>query len=205
MSPRWIRSGLAVFFMLCGAFGVNLLLRQPSSLSTGSVPSATGRLQAGTRDGRSAFDPGSTETSVDTVELTRAIQRELRAKGHETGPADGTAGLVTRAAIMAYEADHGLPVTGEPTQALLQHIVLGSANDGLAAARPASAPGPEAEHVIRTVQRSLRDLGFTSGAVDGRLGEETARAIRKFEVQQRMPESGRISGQLVARLGRLAG
>ncbi len=33
--------------------------------------------------------------------LTRAIQRELKAKGYEAGAVDGVAGLVTRAAIMA--------------------------------------------------------------------------------------------------------
>ena len=49
--------------------------------------------------------------SGDSVELTRAVQRELKAKGYETGVVDGVAGLVTRAAIMAYEADHGLTLT----------------------------------------------------------------------------------------------
>jgi len=33
------------------------------------------------------------------------------------------------------------------------------------------------------------------------MGEETVRAIREFETDQHLPETGRVSGQLVARMG----
>ena len=45
--------------------------------------------------------------TVDRSDLTRAIQRELKAKGYEAGAVDGVIGLVTRGAIMAYESDAG--------------------------------------------------------------------------------------------------
>jgi peptidoglycan hydrolase-like protein with peptidoglycan-binding domain len=63
----------------------------------------------------------------------------------------------------------------------------------------------EAESAIRSVQTSLARLGYKPGRVNGRLTPDTARAIREFEVDQSLPESGRISGPLVARLDRLAG
>jgi hypothetical protein len=40
--------------------------------------------------------------------------------------------------------------------------------------------------------------------VDGRLGEATIAAIRDFERQQSMPDTGRISGDLLTRLIRLS-
>jgi peptidoglycan hydrolase-like protein with peptidoglycan-binding domain len=58
--------------------------------------------------------------------------------------------------------------------------------------------------VIRSVQRSLAKLGYKAGAANGKLTPETARAIRAFEADQALPETGRISGPLLARLGRLA-
>ncbi len=36
-------------------------------------------------------------------------------------------------------------------------------------------------------------------------GEDAIRAIRDFELDQKMPETGRVSGQLVSRLLKLQG
>lgn len=144
--------------------------------------------------------------AAEGLEVTRAIQRELKTRGYETGTADGQSGLVTRAAIMAYEHDRNLPLTGEPTAQLLKQILMGDAP--LPAAVPSDEPrdqSVQATNVIRTVQQSLVTLGYVPGKVDGRMGADTVRAVRDFELDQGMPETGRISGQLVARLSRLAG
>jgi peptidoglycan hydrolase-like protein with peptidoglycan-binding domain len=111
---------------------------------------------------------------------------------------------VTRGAIMAYETDAGLPLTGEPRQGLLQHLVLGSAEIGPSVS-DRSTPGPEAEAVIRAVQRAFRQLGYLTTLPDGRLNEQTRRAIRKFEIDRKLKETGRISGELLAKLASLAG
>lgn len=140
----------------------------------------------------------------DHVETTRAIQRELQQRGYLSGAADGVPGLVTRAAIMAYEHDNGLPLTAEPSEDLLKRILLG------ASALPAKpATGKEkrvqAEMLVRTVQQALSGLGYNTGKVDGRLTDDTSRAIRDFESDNGMPDTGRISSQLVAKLAKLAG
>jgi peptidoglycan hydrolase-like protein with peptidoglycan-binding domain len=41
------------------------------------------------------------------------VQRRLNGLGYEAGPVDGVAGRMTRSALEAFQADHGLPVTGE--------------------------------------------------------------------------------------------
>jgi peptidoglycan hydrolase-like protein with peptidoglycan-binding domain len=66
------------------------------------------------------------------------------------------------------------------------------------------APGPKADALIRSVQVSLGKLGYKVGRADGRLGESTIAAIRAFEKQQAMPDTGRISGDLLTRLTRLS-
>lgn len=42
-----------------------------------------------------------------------AVQQQLAAQGYYTGAVDGINGPRTRAAVRAYEADHGLAVTGD--------------------------------------------------------------------------------------------
>jgi peptidoglycan hydrolase-like protein with peptidoglycan-binding domain len=145
------------------------------------------------------------EMPVNTAEIVRGIQRELNARGYEAGQPDGVAGLVTRAAIMAYEHDYGLPLTALPSQDLLSRIVLGSSAPAAQRGAPDKIGASEAEGVALMVEQQLAALGYTTGKADGKLNEQTARAIREFEVDQKLPESGRISGPLVGRLLRLQG
>ena len=62
----------------------------------------------------------------DAAGMTKAdrqtLQTELTAKGFDTGGTDGVIGAKTKAAISAYQASVGLPVTGEPTLDLLRRL-----------------------------------------------------------------------------------
>lgn len=221
MTLRWMRLGFLSFLCLAFAFATNLLLFQPTegrlaskrTLPPRTVAEKPAEIATGSvviLNAAAATTPAKVEAaktaehSAAGAEVVRAIQRELQARGYETGTADGMPGLVTRAAIMAYESDHTLPLSGVPSDALLQAILLGTRPDGKKSASK-NAPGPEAEQVIRTVQQSLTTLGYHPGTIDGRLGEQTVRTIAEFEGDQNLPVTGRVSGQLVARLARLAG
>ncbi|HEV7278380.1 MAG TPA: TIGR02594 family protein [Devosiaceae bacterium] len=71
-----------------------------------------------TRPARPAAAPAA------DADLVRAVQEQLLAKGYpEVGEVDGIYGTKTRGAIVAFEADNGLPLTGEPTKALLTEIL----------------------------------------------------------------------------------
>jgi len=63
---------------------------------------------------------------ADASGLTMAdrqdLQRRLTQAGFDTGGSDGVMGAKTRAAISAYQARLGLPVTGEPSMALLARL-----------------------------------------------------------------------------------
>lgn len=177
----------------------------PSSIG---LPNDDGRrteLQPGSSRDHGAGNVGTAgETPDDALATTRAIQRELQSRGYDTGTPDGVAGLVTRAAIMAFEFDHGLPLTGRPNEKLLKYILLGSDGAPVNPSGAVSVQSAEAEDVIRSVQRSLAKLGYRPGRINGKLGPSTASAIRKFELDQAMPESGCVSGPLVSRLTRLS-
>lgn len=145
-------------------------------------------------------EPGAEAASI---EIVRAVQRELGRKGYEPGAQDGVPSLMTRAAVMAFEWDHGLPLTAIPTEALLQNILLDRRAAGLAGAG-SQQRSRQAVQIIRTIQQSLAVLGYLQGGVDGHLGEATRRAIREFEMDNGLVPSGRISSPLVAKLARSA-
>jgi peptidoglycan hydrolase-like protein with peptidoglycan-binding domain len=163
----------------------------------GPVPTSSGPLTPGIAQRVLVSPPGT----ADPTQTTRAVQMALAAKGYETGGTDGIAGPVTQAAILAYEVDNGLPLTAEPSDVLLAKIKDGRRGTATAASL---APGPKADALIRSVQVSLGKLGYKVGRADGRLGETTIAAIRAFEKQQAMPDTGRISGDLLTRLTRLS-
>lgn len=226
MSPSAVRFAFVSFALLTGAMATNIFVLQPPSRLASLPPardagsgSATGwsarSNTPSTATEAAAAKPGSVVPPLETgglrpiaeianrSDLVKAVQRELKAKGYETGTVDGVPGLVTRGAIMAYEEDAGLPLTAEPRQALLQHLVLGSAGNA-ASGGAGKPPGPEAENVIRAVQRAFRQLGYVTTLPDGRLNDSTRRAIRKFELDRKLKETGRISGELIAKLASLA-
>lgn len=135
-------------------------------------------------------------------ETIRAIQRELRLRGYGPVSADGVMALTTRAAIMAFEHDHGMPLSAEANDRLLKRILLGAADPpGTESSRVASA---RAEQIVRSVQQWLGALGYQPGNIDGRLGEDTVKAIRDFEMDKGLVPRGRISAELVTRLGEAA-
>ena len=179
----------------------------PSGRSTPASPVSGGRasqLRANVmNDSLPSAAPGDAPP-----EIVNSIQRELQARGYEVGVPDGVAGVITRASIMAWEFDNGLPATGEPTEAIMRAIILG-VSPALAeqvAAQFQALPKDRKSRpdvLVRSVQSSLSALGYNAGKVTGRVNEDTARSIREFEMDQNLAQSGRISGPLVARLMRL--
>ncbi len=127
-----------------------------------------------------------------------AVQSELGLLGYQPGGSDGAVNLMTRAAVMAFEYDNGLPLTARADEAQLQRLV-GMAGIGSRTQANAGLPTTdEAKLVMRTVQQSLTQLNYEPGPIDGTYSAATERAIRNFEIDSRLPETGRISGRLIA-------
>ena len=59
-----------------------------------------------------------------------------------------------------------------------------------------------ADKQIRSVQRALNDGDFDAGPVDGRFGPRTASAIRAYQADWDLPQTGQITPELVAMLER---
>lgn len=223
MTPRQIRLSVALSALMALSVAGNMLLMQPQSgraerpdrpyRGLAALPGthSTARVEA-TRpehsdsEAKSNADQGvaarlPTDAPAD-ANLIRAVQAALAQRGYVHGGNTGTLDVVTRAAIMAFEHDRSLALTAEPSRRLLAEL-----QSDVPIARPmrvAGRPGREAEEIIRTVQQSLARLSYQPGPADGLPGDATRAAIIAFERDQRLPESGRVSGLLLTRLAEQA-
>jgi len=165
--------------------------------ATGGARANPGLQQGWTTSETTGAAAGSQKPDAASPDTIRAIQRELRQKGYGNLSSDGTLRPQTRAAIMAYEYDTGLVLTGQASEALLTRILFG----GSPAAEPAGKVGSaEAAELVRFVQHSLAALGYQPGPADGQLKAETVRAIREFEMDKGLVPKGRVSAELMAQL-----
>lgn len=165
-------------------------------------PQAAIRLARLKPDAASADAMPDTPDAEGNPETIRAVQRELQQLGYGPLQVDGVPGLLTRAAIMAFEHDNRLGLTGEATETLLKRLLLGASGEKPAANEAGRIRSQQAEIVLRTVQQSLAALGYQPGKVDGRSGEETERAIREFEMDHGLDPTGRVSAELFSRLAK---
>lgn len=133
-----------------------------------------------------------------SVALVRDVQGALAARGYEPGPADGNAGPITRAAILAFEHDHGLPATAEVSEPLL--AALRAPGRRVTSGARWQRPTEAASGLVRTVQQQLIAAGYLRGQPTGVPDAPTIAAIRAFETTQQLAPTGRISAPLMARL-----
>ena len=110
-------NGGAPYFLLTQNFAVILRYNNAQNYAIG-VGHLSDRLM-GRGAVQASFGPdASGMTKADRQEL----QRLLTAKGFDTGGSDGVMGARTKAAISAYQASVGVPVTGEPSLELLRRL-----------------------------------------------------------------------------------
>jgi peptidoglycan hydrolase-like protein with peptidoglycan-binding domain len=147
-------------------------------------------------------------------QLVTAIQRELAARGYASGPVNGKLSDDTRKAIAAFEKDHGLAITGSPSDDLLRRILLGeaavpAASTGSVATNgsPRAKPNSTAtsDSTVKQVQQILADLGYAPGPIDGTLGDETERAVSAFQRDRKIAQNGRITPELLREIKRVTG
>ena len=165
--------------IMSAAIAGNALFGQPAAnrMVQASVAESPGDLAppTGTRTIQLKFDP-----------VVEAVQRELMSAGYYKGPVDGVNGRKTR------QAEH-IRFTREVSEASLFTGTV------------AAAPDAEQRAAIRRVQTGLAELAYTPGEINGELTRETRDAIMAFQRDHKMPETGEVSDELIAELGKVSG
>ena len=132
-----------------------------------------------------AYSPPPAETKEARVQL--ALQRELARLGYSIQLQAQDNGL--RLAVLAYEFDNDMPLTGEPSEAFLKQLLFNPNR----APRGVFADRAEANQaLVMEVQKALLGLGFFRGAISGRMDAWTEGAVKDFERHRGLPPTGRL-------------
>jgi hypothetical protein len=134
--------------------------------------------------------PSLTQATAENAapRLLAALQRELGRHGYAEQLQAHSKGL--RLAVLAYEFDNGMPLTGQPTEALLKQVIfdLNQAPRGTFADRAEVNP-----RLVVEVQKALLGLGFFRGALSGRMDGWTSDAVKDFERHRGLRLTGRLT------------
>jgi peptidoglycan hydrolase-like protein with peptidoglycan-binding domain len=220
MTPFRMRLFVVAFLALAAATSINAIYMQEAPRRTaaavsGATPAkdAAGRPAAATAAlpgdevpaagiGQPAGAAAAREDARQQPEplpdphpRVKSIQRELSSRGYHPGRQDGVLAPETRAAILAYEFDEHMPLTGEATEDVLKALIFAKA-----AGRTRIGASDRFEHrreIVEQVQHMLAQLGYTAGPVDGRLDARMREAIRRFETDRRLKPTGRLSERVL--------
>ncbi len=139
--------------------------------------------------------------------LVEEVQRQLRAGGFYKGTVDGVIGTRTRLAIEAYQKTMNLEVTGEPSGELAEHIrytrQIAEASLFTGTIEPDSHAAMRAR--TRRVQVGLAELGYSPGEISGDLTIRTSAAIKSFERDRGLDETGEVTEELLLELSNMSG
>ena len=121
-------------------------------------------------------DEGAARAQVQ--QLIAGAQQDLTTAGYYTGPIDGVYGPAMADSIKALQKDSELPETGylDPlTQEALQDALEGQASAQVSA-----------------LQGVLKTLGYWDGAIDGQWSPELEAALKTFQKDLGVPETGQL-------------
>jgi hypothetical protein len=120
--------------------------------------------------------------------LVTALERELSQRGYTDQLRTRANGL--KLAVLAYEFDAGMVLTGQPTETLLKQILfdLNQAPHGAFADRAEVNP-----RLVMAIQKTLLGLGFFRGTLSARMDIWTSGAVKDFERHRGLPLTGRLN------------
>ena len=157
---------------------------------------------------------GSGETLQNGSEgaAVRQLQQQLKDLGYLSGSVDGSFGVATEAAVIAFQKNNNLTADGKAGTATLSKLYSGTSvrasgkavrisgtaeklggadtSDISSTGYVTLSDGSEGEQVRRLQQR-LKDLGYYTGSVDGRYGSGTQAAVMAFQLRNSLTVDGK--------------
>jgi peptidoglycan hydrolase-like protein with peptidoglycan-binding domain len=158
-------------------------------------PGAHTRLLRQLRHDRVVLSRGSGYGTVTGSALVRALQIQLSGAGDLPGPIDGLYGPRTEAAVVRYQAAHGLTTDGIAGPRTLADLTA-----RVPVLYPGAGMATGGAPSVRVLQRHLARAGYSPGRVDGIFGPGTELAVRHFQAAHRLKVDGVAGPRTLARL-----
>lgn len=141
------------------------------------------------------------------------VQVILKSEGYEPGNTDGRMGKETRDAIKSFQESIGLKSTGYIDKITLTQLedsrrtkeILESKKDySLKAKGPRQKYSQKAEFrpTTKEIQTALKNAGFDSGSLDGKMGPRTRQAIKDFQKSKGLVPDGVVGPKTWTSLGK---
>ncbi len=77
----------------------------------------------------------------------------------------------------------------------------GTDANGKVSSTPATSSSHATDSTVRSAQAALNDQGYSVGAVDGQFGPNTESAVRRFQADKGLAQSGTLDGSTLSALG----
>jgi peptidoglycan hydrolase-like protein with peptidoglycan-binding domain len=163
-----------------------------------------GLLKSDTDRSKTSSTSRGTPIYVSPVHVAQ-IQHLLREQGYYNGQIDGLWGEGTAAAANKYRREHGLEASSGLDIALLRAMNAERAPVPKlapgATARSSGVPLTAGPTALRSLQKELSAQGIATGNIDGAWGDDTQRAVRKFQREHELETTGTLTLPTLAALG----
>ena len=140
------------------------------------------------------LEKGSTSNDV------LAVQRKLKEYGYFAGEPDGAFGDDTQLAVERFQMVNGLPVTGVADGAVLMRLMADNPITWPAFLTEMSATDGDTGLNVYVLQRKLAALGYYRGSCTAAYGDMTHAAVRAYQRDHGLPESGHADADTWAAL-----
>lgn len=146
-----------------------------------------------------SLEADDSDDDMSDYRLVRNIQVEPNDKGYNAGASDGVFGPSTRRAIVTYQSDAGLEITGEASERLLRHL-RNSDVDAETVAEVSTTEGLHEGELIQQIEDELIRLGWDVGTPDGNWGEASINAAKEYQVAIGVEVDGEPDQELLNQL-----
>jgi len=224
--PR-LCAGAALSLAIMGAICVNAIWYQPGKHPAPLFATRTLDNDLATSATRVARDStlvktrkiiAKNATTQQSGELLREVQTALSVRGYYGGKLDGLYGSRTKSAIEDFQKDHSLKRDGKVSLRLLTQVLMSASSQPQEVPVPkatqlvknvtkvktvklsAVTPAEEVDGLVARIQAGLRAYGYDDLVVDGHMGQQTATAIQRFQLDYGMKITGEPSDMVLRKL-----
>lgn len=158
-----------------------------------------------------AFAKYDTIPFGEQSDSVRTMQKALKSKGFYKGTVDGKFGQATRSAVYRYQKSIGVKADGKPGNKTLTALYEGTSAINEIINRKQEAIKPKNPDTlcygcegarVKSLQKALKAAGYFKGSIDGKFGEMTELAVRKYQTARGMHVDGMAGKETLASLNR---
>lgn len=142
--------------------------------------------------GFAALYAGKNVASGVSGDDVRRIQQALGELGYYENRADGKFGEATRRAVVEYQRANGLEATGIADASMFLRLFEGESVSRADYVRSQCALKGDSGANVRAIQYRLNELGYFTGDPTGTYGDNTTRAVSRFQYDNELAQTGNV-------------